>query len=190
VDKVQSINQPGNRTMMPSKIKKDEGSNRRKWPRLNPEDLPFLKNVEFSQGKEIQIVNISQGGLLLETEMRLRPDLNIVIKLVTTEGIFKMDGTILRSSIFSLKGVPKYRTAIAFHHPFRLLDYVKIEAKDQAQQASTDFMVPEVHEDSDSHPPQQKSPNNDTEKAPAILTVVASDASGVCLQESFKLNDW
>lgn len=173
-----------------SRIQKDEGSNRREWPRLNPETLPFLKSVEFSQGKEIQIVNISRGGLLLETEARLRPDLNIMLKLVTTEGILKMDGTILRSSIFSLKGVPKYRTAIAFRHPFELLDDVKMETNDQAQKTSTDFMIPEIHEDSDSHQPQQNSPDSETEKTPAILTVVASDASGVCLQESFELNDW
>ena len=69
-----------------------DGSDRRRSPRLKPADLPFLKSVEFSKGSKIEIINISRGGLLLETVSRLGPDLKIHVKIVTTEGIFEVEG--------------------------------------------------------------------------------------------------
>ena len=38
--------------------------------------------------------------------------------------------------------------------------------------------------------PQQGITAGKNEKPSAVLTVVASDANGVCLNESFELNDW
>lgn len=163
---------------------------RRRWPRLSPEALPFLKSVEFNQGSQAEIVNISRGGLLLETEARLRPDLKIMFKLVTTEGILKMDGTILRSSIFSLKGVPRYRTAIVFKKPFKLLDDIPDESVKKTQETNSETMDPEYLTEKERDQPQQGNPESGAETNPAILTVVASDDHGICLQESFSLNDW
>ena len=50
------MNQFGNPKM--TKNKKNEDSDRRRWPRLNPGDIPFLKRVEFNQGSKIEIVNM------------------------------------------------------------------------------------------------------------------------------------
>jgi hypothetical protein len=153
---------------------------RRRWPRLKPDSIPGLKGVELNQGSEVDIVNISRGGLLLETEARLRPDLKIMLKVVTTDGVLRLDGTILRSSIFSLKGAPRYRTAIAFKQPLTLLDDLKAEEilheKEAIDGLEKELPAQDFHEDE--------------EKAPAILTFVASDSSGICMQESFSLNDW
>jgi len=175
---------------MTTRGNKSTESNRRQYPRLNPEDIPFLKRVEFNQGSEIEIVNISRGGLLLETEARLRPDLKIMLKIVTTTGVLRMDGIILRSSIHSLKGTPKYRTAIAFKQPFDMLDDVKNETMGKTQETTSEFMIPGMHDESDGHGLQEKNYEDKNETDPAILTVIASDANGICLQESFELNDW
>jgi hypothetical protein len=169
---------------MPNRTKKDKGSNRRRWTRLDPENLSSLKKVEFNR-KNMQIIDISQGGLLLETEIRLRPDMTIMLKLVTTEGILKIDGKILRSTIHSLKGVPKYRSAITFHNPLELLDDIDVERGASSEQNSTG--VTAGHEDSVESQPAGDYPDN--EERPAVLTVVASDASGICLEESFELDE-
>lgn len=149
-----------------------------------------MKHVEFNQGSDIEIVNISQGGLLLETEARLRPDLKIMLKLVTTEGVLKMDGHILRSSIFSLKGAPRYRTAIAFNRPFEMLADVMARSEEQTADTPSECMNTEIGEEEPGSPEQQSHFENEEGKSSAILTVVASDNNGVCLQESFELNDW
>ena len=175
---------------MITRRKKEPESNRRRWPRLNPKTLPFLKSVEFNQGMEAEIVNISRGGLLLETEARLRPDLKIMLKLVTTEGVLKMDGLILRSSIYSLKGIPRYRTAIAFKHPFNLLDDFPDESEKKNQTGYSETITAGDLEGAEVSPPKQRHPESGVNTNPAILTVVARDDHGICLQESFSLNDW
>jgi hypothetical protein len=180
----------GDRTMASSESKKERQSNRRLSPRLKAEDVPFLKSVELYQGKEIQIVNISRGGILIETETRLRPDFKIMLTLVTTEGIYKRDGMILRSSISSLNGIPKYRTAIAFKQPFELMDVFDDESMDPAHQTCSDDQKREIQDEADGNECQQDSPESEKEKDHAILTIVASGANGIHVQESFELNDW
>ncbi|MBN2321533.1 MAG: hypothetical protein JXR49_20820 [Acidobacteria bacterium] len=167
-----------------------EGSDRRRSPRLKPADLPFLKRVEFSKGSKIEIINISRGGLLLETVSRLGPDLKIAVKIVTTEGIFEVEGVTLRSSIFSLKGIPKYRTAIVFKEPFELMDDTEDTSIDEIQENASEVAIPGISETSDSQKSQPELPGNEKEKPPAVLTVVASDENGICLNETFTLNDW
>ena len=152
------------------------GFNRRRYPRLKPDQIPGLKNVELSQGSDIDIVNISRGGMLLETETRLRPDSRIVLRVTTNEGPMRIEGVILRSAICSLKGTPKYRSAVEFKQPLELLD-----------EAVT--VEPEIAREEDAS--RQKDNIVDNEKEPsAILTVIASDEEGVRLQESFSLNNW
>ena len=168
--------------------KRETGADRRRWPRLKPADIPFLKSVEVSKGSKIEIVNVSRGGLLLETVTRLGPDLKITIKLVTTKGVYEMEGVTLRSSVVSLDGVPRYRTAIIFNDPFDLMDAVYTASPEQAGEAEAN--TSEVSSGTEGQQPQQGDPGNENVKPPAILTVVASDAKGVCLNESFELNDW
>jgi hypothetical protein len=176
--------------MASSERKKEIQSNRRLSPRLKAEDVPFLKSVELYQGKEIRIVNISRGGILIETETRLRPDFKVMLTLVTTEGTYKMDGTILRSSISDLNGIPKYRTAIAFKQPFGLMDVFNDESTDPAHQTYSEDRKHEIQDKADGNESEQKSPESEKEKDPAILTIVASGADGKHVQESFELNDW
>lgn len=103
-------------------------SERRQWPRLQASSVPFLKGVILGQGTEVQVIDISRGGLLLETEVRLPPQMKIHLKLITSDGVIKMVGSVLRSSISSLTGVPKYRSAVIFDHPFLMLDDLSEES--------------------------------------------------------------
>jgi hypothetical protein len=165
-------------------------SNRRQWPRLKPEAVPFLKSVDFNQGDEVRVIDISRGGVLLETEVRLRPQMKLTLKLVTTEGVIKMDGLILRSSITSLTAVPKYRSAIAFTHPFLMLDDISAALDEQARTLPAETAAPARRDASGDQPLMDPDtgcaiPQNEES---AILTMIAHD--GVSLQDMFKLNDW
>ena len=149
--------------------------------------MPFLKSVTFSQGPEAQVVNISRGGVLLETEVRLRPQMKIVLKLVTSEGVVKMSGHILRSSISSLTKNPRYRSAIAFEHPFHMLDDLSVPEEETPTAPPETTEIVEANPGSN-RPPVQPDPGGKLEEESAVLTVVAQD--GISLQEMFKLNDW
>jgi hypothetical protein len=166
-------------------------SNRRRWPRLKPEAVPFLKSVSFSQGSDARVINISRGGILLETEVRLRPQMKIILRLVTTDGLIKMEGHILRSSISSLTGIPRYRSAVSFAHPFHMLDDLSAELTDSAEPIEALPSEQAVHSKIglNSDPPlMQPDSGRVMNDNAATLTVIAKD--GVSLQEMFKLNDW
>lgn len=167
--------------MSTGRNKKTDESSQRRYPRMKPHEVPGLKSVELSQGTEVDIVNISRGGLLLETEARLRPDMTIMLKVVTTEGILRLDGTILRSSIYSLEGAPRYRTAIAFKQPLELVD----ESVISTGEIPGGEDCPLQHLDA-----ELGGLVCNEEKAPAILTVVAQDNNGICLEKKFSMNDW
>ena len=106
------------------KTKKDEAAlaAQRQWPRLNPDNTPSLKGITLSQGNEAQVVDISRGGALIETDVRLCPQTKIGFKVQTTEGTFRITGSVLRSSIKSLQGTPIYQSAIVFENPLTILD--------------------------------------------------------------------
>jgi hypothetical protein len=166
-------------------------SNRRQWPRLKPEAVPFLKSVSFSQGDEARIINISRGGILLETDVRLRPQMKLILKLITTEGIIKMEGQILRSSITSLKGIPRYCSAIAFAHPFHMLDDLSEEVSEPAgeiQELSSELTDPATTNTGTTQPSMQSDPGCQPDENSSILTFVAQD--GISLQDMFEMNDW
>ncbi len=154
---------------------------------MKPEAVPFLKNVDFNQGSEVRVIDISRGGVLLETEVRLRPQMKLTLKLVTTEGVVKMEGLILRSSITSLAGVPKYRSAISFLHPFHMIDDLSAAMAEQAQELQSEAAASDISGDQPLMDPDSGCSNFSSEE-PAILTMIAQD--GISMQEMLNLNDW
>jgi hypothetical protein len=174
------------------KTKRNESADtaKRQWTRLNPSDVPSLKCVTINQGAEAQIINISQGGTLIETDVRLQPKMKIMLKVVATKGIFKIMGTVLRSSIKSLKGAPIYQSAISFENPLTMLE--DLEAKPAEEQLPDQrlFPIPEMFESRDESRSAQALPENGTDVDPAVFMVIAPDGLGISFDESFRLNDW
>ena len=163
-------------------------ANRRQYLRLKPAAVPFLKSVAFNQGFEAQVVNISRGGILLETDVRLRPQMKIFLKLVTTEGVIKMEGQIIRSSISSLNGVPRYQSAIAFEHPFHMLDDLSAELEEQNQESLPELTTPSVIDAAADPLPTELIPGSPLDRNSVVLTVIAQE--GMSAQDMFDLNDW
>ena len=163
-------------------------ANRRQYLRLKPSAVPFLKSVAFNQGFEAQVVNISRGGILLETDVRLRPQMKIFLKLVTTDGVIKMEGQIIRSSISSLNGVPRYQSAIAFEHPFHMLDDLSAELEEQKQESLPESTTPSVIDATSDQLPTELIPGSPLDRDSVVLTVIAQD--GMSAQDMFDLNDW
>jgi hypothetical protein len=94
----------------------------RQYTRLSPENTPALKGIALTQGNTARVVDISRGGALIETDVRLCPQTKIGFKVLTEQGDVRITGSVLRSSIKSLKGAPIYQSAIVFEHPLTILD--------------------------------------------------------------------
>lgn len=174
------------------KTKRDESADaaKRQWPRLNPSNVPSLKGVTINQGAEAQIIDISQGGTLIETDVRLQPQMKIMLKVFTTKGVFKIMGTVLRSSIKSLKGAPIYQSAISFENPLTMLDDLEGKTVEEPQPDQRLFPIPEMFESREESHSDQVVPENRTDVDPAVFMVIAPDGLGISFDESFRLNDW
>ena len=94
---------------------------KRQWARTSPDNTPSLKGITLSQGKVARVVDISRGGALIETDVRLCPQTKVGFKVLMAQGDFRITGSVLRSSIKSLKGAPIYQSAIVFENPFTVL---------------------------------------------------------------------
>jgi hypothetical protein len=126
----------------------------------------------------MKVVNISRGGALLESEVRLPPGTRIVLRVVTIEGVIQITGQVLRSSISSLKGTPKYQSAVAFENPLRILD-------DLSEKAAGGLDPSEAARSSG----ESRSGSHLKPGSP-ILEVSAHESRDAALCEMLKLNDW
>jgi len=95
---------------------------RRRWPRLTPECVPSFRGIVLNHENLAHVIDISQGGALIETDIRLCPKAKIGVKVLMAEGVFRITGSVLRSSITALKSTPIYKSAIAFSNPMTALD--------------------------------------------------------------------
>lgn len=162
------------------KNKKDPEEEQRRWPRLKPSSVPFLKSVTFNQGTEVQVLNISRGGMLVETEVRLRPQIKVTLKMVTSDGLVKLQGVVLRSSIVSLEKGPRYQTAISFENPFHMLDDLSAEPEFSLGQSPKNDQAPALQTATDQPAYEEET----------VLTFVAPDMPCSSLLKLFKTNDW
>jgi hypothetical protein len=166
--------------------KRIRDSERRRWPRLKPSSVPFLKSVTLSQGAEVQAIDISRGGMLIETEVRLRPGMKIFLKLVTSDGAVKLEASVVRSSLTSLTGIPKYQSAVAFEHPFHMLDDISEEPA-----ASLSASLPEIEISPLQGEPSLLQPMwGQFDESSSVITIVTQETSLSDLQEKLKINDW
>lgn len=96
------------------------GSDRRVHARLTPVELqnPIMARLKY--GEPVTLVDLSAGGVLLETSVFLRPDTDLVLELLDsrTRDVTDLVSRVLRSQVSGLQGGIKYRGACVFERPF------------------------------------------------------------------------
>jgi hypothetical protein len=175
---------------MNRKKKEFHGSNRREFRRLSPDEVPFLKSVALNQGIEAHVIDISRGGILLTTEARLRPQMRIILKVITSKGASKISGMVVRSSISSLDRMPIYKSAIAFDTPLSMLDDDKGSPEMRSEQARSKHLEPDMFDDDNAVPQSAVSPEDSDNDKPEVLTIHVPDGFGNSQGEGFRLNEW
>jgi hypothetical protein len=82
-----------------------------------------VKSICSNAESEMQIANISRGGALLRSRWPLVPRTKVQLEFVIPGGVIQLAGFVLRSSISSPRGMPRFQTAVAFDRPLQILDY-------------------------------------------------------------------
>ena len=93
---------------------------RRASARRTRAQCAWLLAARLRPGRDVRVLDLSNGGALVEAGGRLMPGASIVLHLVSVRGHHTLRGTVLRcyvSAIDQSTGV-RYRAALAFDHGF------------------------------------------------------------------------
>lgn len=99
-----------------------EDSERRGHLRLGPDDVRWLRSARLKYGPDVRVIDISAGGILVETEGQLRPDSNIVFELSGPLNSILIPSKVLRCRVASFDEVMRYQGACAFKRPLDIPD--------------------------------------------------------------------
>ena len=95
-------------------------SNRRAYRRLSVREFEWLRAARLKYGPDVRVIDVSAGGLALETKHALKPHSKVVFELTGPTGSLLVPARVLRSQIVSLNGVALYRSGCAFQNPLEL----------------------------------------------------------------------
>lgn len=99
-------------------------SNRRVHRRLGPRDFAWLRTARLKYGSQVAVVDISAGGMLIETDTALRLDSKIVLELASADQTRLVACRVLRCDPVERAEPVRYRTACAFMRPLDLRDLI------------------------------------------------------------------
>lgn len=92
-----------------------DGCERRRTSRRVPAAEESLARVRLRTGREMTVINISSGGVLVEGSTRLLPGTHADVHVVTRHGRTLVRSRVLRSIVWHLEAdAVSYRTALAF----------------------------------------------------------------------------
>ena len=87
---------------------------RRTSPRFSQTEIPDLQTAKLLDGPAARLINISRGGILLETAECMMPGGIVYIRLVAADAVFLLRGKVLRSRPSLMRNLsPSYETAVS-----------------------------------------------------------------------------
>lgn len=92
-------------------------ADRRRSPRRQPGATESLARVRSRTGRDLDVVDISHTGLLIEGRARLLPNTHLDIHVITQEGRVLVRCRVVRAWVGRLESdLVVYRAALAFDH--------------------------------------------------------------------------
>jgi hypothetical protein len=92
-------------------------SDRRGHERLKGNDLRWLRGARIKYGADARVLDLSVGGVLLETKGALAPESNVIVELTSADGAILIPSRVLRCRTASFSEILKYQGACAFKRP-------------------------------------------------------------------------
>ena len=99
-----------------------EEADRRTNLRLPAEDVLWLQGVRIKYGAEVRVIDISAGGVLVETESELKPDSTLVFEVSGADSTMLVPSRVVRCTPVTNGGMTRYQTACAFKRSLSLHD--------------------------------------------------------------------
>src|SRR6188474_219395 len=101
-------------------LEQEPPPDRRIHTRFKANELEWLRAASIKYGAAVRVINISAGGLLLETEKALKPNSNVVLELTGPDSRIVVPAEVLRCRVASLSDILTYEGACAFQRPLTI----------------------------------------------------------------------
>jgi hypothetical protein len=111
-------------------------SNRRLHERIKASDLQWLQRARLKYGADIRVVDISAGGILLETESALAPAANVVLELNGLQSPILVPARVLRCRLATPGDILTYQGACAFKRPLTIPELTRSLAAQSPRSAA------------------------------------------------------
>lgn len=111
----------------------------RRHPRHPASLLPSLR-ASILAGPDVQVVNVSRGGLLVEADVRLSPGSGVCLNVALGDQLYQVGGRICRVDAALVGGRVKYRAGIALDEEMAIFDLTPAPA-DAAPQPADPVLV-------------------------------------------------
>ena len=95
-------------------------ADRRQYRRFTARELPGFRSARIRSGPDVELVDVSAGGALLETNARLQPESEALLELFGSARKTVVPFRVLRCQIAAIDGSPKYLGACVFKEPLDL----------------------------------------------------------------------
>ncbi len=89
-------------------------ADRRVHPRLTLSELDWLKTVRLKYGPVVSLIDLSTGGVQIETSSRLQPGRVVVVQIAALDGEMTVPSNVLRCHVSQVAPLTKYRSALSF----------------------------------------------------------------------------
>lgn len=94
---------------------------RRRCRRWRPSEVAWLASARLRTGLDLEVMNLSAGGALVEGGIRLLPGSRLTLQLAGPGACIHVTARVLRCEVVSLRPVGiRYRGAMAFESPLAL----------------------------------------------------------------------
>ena len=94
---------------------------RRKTPRFDLFfSMPTLKSIHRVDGLEVDLVNLSRHGALIDSPERIEPGSSIFLRMITEEATFTVQGQVTRCSVSPMND-RIFQSGIEFDKQFTFL---------------------------------------------------------------------
>ena len=106
-------------------IRPYEDSERRGHLRLGRDDIRWLRSARLKYGPDVRVIDISAGGILVETDGQLRPDSSIVFELSGPTTSVLVPSKVLRCRVAAFADAMRYEGACIFKRTPEIPELVK-----------------------------------------------------------------
>jgi hypothetical protein len=104
------------------------GANRRTHLRLSADDVLWLQGVRIKYGADVRVIDISAGGILVETASEIRAETTVVFEVSTADTTQLIPARVVRCNRVAHNGVTRYQTACAFKRTLSIPDLAPRES--------------------------------------------------------------